>query len=205
MPPRTRVKKTFVNSVQALFTAAKTTREAFDKSLASLKAAQVRHHLLDCSDAHTWSDSQSHTRLGYCFTWLNADPTFKGLRQALQEYDQRVTAAERPAVLTRVSQSPRSVITNVAVHPVDGSALDPLFRSSTPMNSGFVVVIGNKGQGKSALLDSIALASNSDRHDDFSFLNSKRFRSPGGVASEYQAVVEWADSSSVTAGLNDPA
>lgn len=195
-------KKTFVNSVPAIFTAAKT-REAFNKSLMSLKTANVRYHLLDCSDAHTWADSDSHNRIGHCFTWLNADPTFKGLRQALQEYDHRVTAAERPAVLTRVAQSPRSVITKVTLQPVDGAVTDPLFRSSTPLNPGFVVVIGNKGQGKSALLDSIALASNSDRHEDFSFLNSKRFRSPGGVADQYKSVVEWADGSHVEARLDD--
>lgn len=195
-------KKTLVNSVQAVFTAAKT-REAFNKSLKSLKDAKVRHHLLDCSDAHTWADSESHTRLGYCFTWVNADPTFKGLRQALQEYDQRITVVERPPVLTRVAQAPRSVLTNVTLQSIDDSTSRSLFASSLSLNPGFIVVIGNKGQGKSALLDSIALAANSDRHDDFSFLNSKRFRSAGGVASRYEVIVQWADGSTATAGLND--
>ena len=39
-------KKTFVNSVQAVFHPTKT-RDAFEKSLASLKDAGVRHSLLD--------------------------------------------------------------------------------------------------------------------------------------------------------------
>lgn len=195
-------KKTFVNSVQAVFTAAKT-RDSFEKSLASLRAADVQHHLLDCSDAHTWSDSDSHIRLGYCYTWINADPTFKGLRQALQEYDQRVTIAERPAVLTRIAHSPRSVITNATVRHVDETFVNPLFAADVPFNPGFIVVIGNKGQGKSALLDSIALAANSDRYEDFSFLNGKRFCASGGVAGQYEAVITWADGSTARAGLND--
>lgn len=195
-------KKTIINSVQAVFTAAKT-REAFVKSLESLRAASVRHHLLDCSDAHTWAESDSHTRLGNCFTWVNADPSFKGLRQALQEYDHRVTTAERPDVLTRVAHSPRSVITQLRLRPVDDQAETRLFDSDLEMNPGFVVVIGNKGQGKSALLDSIALASNSDRHEDFSFLNSKRFRAQRSVASAYRSEVQWADGSTSSSGLND--
>lgn len=195
-------KKTIINSVQAVFTAAKT-RDAFGKSLGSLRAASVRHHLLDCSDAHTWAESDSHMRLGNCFTWINADPTFKGLRQALQEYDHRVTTAERPDVLTRVAHSPRSVITQVRLRPVDEQSETRLFDSDLDLNPGFVVVIGNKGQGKSALLDSIALASNSDRHEDFSFLNSKRFRSQRSVAGAYRSGVRWADTSTTSAGLND--
>jgi hypothetical protein len=195
-------KKSLINSVHAVFTAAKT-REAFDTSLASLKAAGVRHRLLDCSDAHTWSDSDTHNRLGSCFTWINADPTFKGLRQALQEYDQRVTTSERPAVITRVAQSPRSVITEVALRPIDPTAENPLFLSTTPLNPGFVVVIGNKGQGKSALLDSIALAANSDRHDDFSFLNGKRFLANLRMASQYEVNLGWADSSTERATFSD--
>lgn len=195
-------KKTYVNSVQAVFTAAKT-RDAFDTSLASLKAAGVRHGLLDCSDAHAWLDSDKHNRLGSCFTWINADPTFKGLHQALQEYDQRVTAEERPAVLTRFAQSPRSVITEVAIQAIDSETKDPLFASTTPLNPGFVVVIGNKGQGKSALLDSIALAANSDRYDDYSFLTAKRFRATTGTAGNYGVTLKWADGSTETAALSD--
>ncbi|MFV8170266.1 TrlF family AAA-like ATPase [Mycolicibacterium peregrinum] len=196
-------KKTHINRSHAVFTAAKT-REAFAKSLESLKVASVNHRLLDCSDAHTWSDSKtSHMRLGACFTWVNADPTFKGLRQALQEYDHRVTAVERPAVLTRVAQSPRSVITRVRLDAVDGETKSPVFQSETLLNPGFVVVIGNKGQGKSALLDCIALAANSDRQEHFSFLNDQRFRSDSKVAASYRVGLDWADGSSSAALLHE--
>lgn len=196
-------KKTHINRAHAVFTAAKT-REAFTTSLESLKTAGVNHRLLDCSDAHAWADSKiSHTRLGACFTWVNADPTFKGLKQALQEYDHRVTAEERPAVLTRVAQSPRSVITRVRVNAVDQSLQSPVFQSEILLNPGFVVVIGNKGQGKSALLDCIALAANSDRQDNFSFLNERRFRSDKKVAASYRVDLDWADGSTSTASLEE--
>lgn len=197
-------KKSHINRAHAVFTAAKS-REAFATSLESLKTAGVNHRLLDCSDAHTWADSKiSHTRLGACFTWVNADPTFKGLKQALQEYDHRVTAKERPAVLTRVAQSPRSVITRVRLNAVDESAQMPVFQSDTLLNPGFVVVIGNKGQGKSALLDCIALAANSDRQENFSFLNERRFRSDGKIAASYKVHLDWADGSTSSASLEEP-
>src|SRR5205085_4695077 len=126
---------------------------------------------------------------------LNADPSFKGLMQALQEYDARVCVQERPDVLTRVARAPRTVIDHISIRQVEGGKpTAPLFSIELPVNPGFAVVIGNKGQGKSALLDSVALAANSDRHDDFSFLSTERFRSGGGrTASEYIVELTWAD------------
>lgn len=197
-------KKHLINSVAAVFTASPS-RDKFYKSRQSLRDANVRDRLLHCSDAHSWMDSQVPNRLGECMTWVNADPTFKGLLQALQEYGARVCIEERPPVLTRVARAPRTVITQVALRPVDENATPvPLFSTQLPVNPAFTVVIGNKGQGKSALLDSIALAANSDRHDDFSFLSSERFRSNGGkTAALYEAELTWADGSKTLAGLND--
>ncbi len=65
-------------------------REAFHKSRRSLTEAEVLDRLLHCSDAHSWMDSTQPARLGACMTWVNADPTFKGLLHALQEYPARV-------------------------------------------------------------------------------------------------------------------
>ena len=198
-------KKHLINSVAAVFTAAPT-REAFTKSQTSLTDNGVLDRLLDCSDAHNWADSNQPGRLGACMTWVNADPTFKGLLQALQEYPDRVSVDERPPVLTRVARAPRTVIAEVALQPVDPSRTKtPLFSTSLPVNPGFTVVIGNKGQGKSALLDSIALAANSDRHEDFSFLSPERFRSGGGrIAREYEVEITWADGSTTGAQLDGP-
>lgn len=195
-------KKSYINSVDAVFTAA-SDREAFDKSLHSLRAAEVNSRLLDCSDAHSWANSSESNRLGACLTWINADPTFKGLRQALQEYEHRVCTGKRPTVLSRLARSPQSTITEVAIKPVDAVTTPcPVFDTELPLNPGFVVVIGNKGQGKSALLDTIALAANSDRQEDFSFLTADRFRSGGGrEAAQYAAAITWRTGDVETATL----
>lgn len=196
-------KKSYINSVDAVFTAAPD-REAFEKSLESLRAAKVNSRLLDCSDAHSWTDSSEPNRLGACMTWVNADPTFKGLRQALQEYEHRVCTGKRPAVLSRLARSPQSTITDVSIEAVDAATTpSPVFDVELPLNPGFVVVIGNKGQGKSALLDSIALAANSDRQDDFSFLTADRFRSSRGRdAAKYEAAITWRTGDTARARLD---
>jgi ABC-type lipoprotein export system ATPase subunit len=193
-------KKTFINSVDSVFTAAPT-RDAFKKSLKALKDAEVNSRLLDCSDAHNWTSSTAANRLGQSLTWINADPTFKGLRQALQEYDHRVCIDERPPVPTRKARSPQSVIDEVSLGPDGTAVVDPLFNTTILLNPGFVAVIGNKGQGKSALLDSIALAANSDRQADFSFLTPGRFRSSSGagVASRYRVSLDWGNGQTTSA------
>ncbi len=141
-------KKSYINSVDAVFTAAPD-REAFDKSLESLRTGEVNSRLLDCSDAHSWTTSGEPNRLGACMTWVNADPTFKGLRQALQEYGHRVCTGKRPAVLARLARSPQSTITDVSVRPVDGAATSsPVFNAELPLNPGFVVAHRQQGPRK---------------------------------------------------------
>ncbi|MEU0090158.1 TrlF family AAA-like ATPase [Kribbella sp. NPDC006257] len=197
-------KKHLVNSVDLVFTASPD-RASFAKSLASLAEANVNHRLLHCSDAHSWQDSSQDNRLGNCLTWINADPTFKGLHQALQEYAYRVTVEERPPALARVAQSPQSTIAEVSIRPrTNSEGIEAVFDSHIPINSGFSVVIGNKGQGKSALLDVIAMAANSDRDADFSFLADGRFLSNNGrEAGRYQATLAWRDGALAVRGLHE--
>ncbi|MEU7946460.1 TrlF family AAA-like ATPase [Micromonospora taraxaci] len=198
-------KKTLLNTADAVFTAAGS-RDEFTASRAALAEKRVNSKLIDCSDAHTWTSSSDKDRLGNCLTWINADPTFKGLRHALREYDHRVTVAPRPTVLDRVATKPDSIIDRVSIRRsgdrVEGTSL---FGCEIPLNPGFTVVLGNKGQGKSALLDVIAASANSDRRDDFSFLKDTRFlRNRGREAREYEAVLEWHDGTSREILLNQP-
>jgi ABC-type lipoprotein export system ATPase subunit len=196
-------KKHLINSVDAVFTASPS-NESFDKSRQSLLEGGVNAKLLDCSDAHSFMDCGLDNRLGQCRTWINADPTFKGLRHALHEYDSRVTTAERPPVQTRMVTAPKSILTSIKVRPRNENAPDPLFDVDLPINSGFSVIIGNKGQGKSALLDTMASAANSDRDKDFSFLTEARFRSGGGkLADQYEAEADWSDGTHTKVSLND--
>lgn len=196
-------KKHLVNSVDAVFTASPN-NESFEKSRQTLMEGEVNANLLDCSDAHSFMDSGLDNRLGQCRTWVNADPTFKGLRHALHEYDFRVTTADRPPVQTRMVTAPRSILSSIKVRARDEDTPDPLFDVDLPINGGFSVIIGNKGQGKSALLDTMASAANSDRDKDFSFLTEARFRSGGGkLAQQYEAEACWSDGTSTNVSLND--
>lgn len=190
-------KKTLLNAADAVFTAA-ASREEFAASREALVNHRVNSKLIDCSDAHTWTASSEKDRLGNCFTWINADPTFKGLRHALREYDHRVTVARRPAILRRMATKPETIVDAIEIRRRPGPAGSAaLFDSRVPLNPGFTVVLGNKGQGKSALLDVIAAAANSDRQEDFSFLKDTRFlRNKGREAREYDATLDWCDGTS---------
>lgn len=197
-------KKHLINSVDAVFTASPN-NASFEKSRQGLLDGGVNAKLLDCSDAHSFMDSGLDNRLGQCRTWINADPTFKGLRQALHEYDHRISTESRPPALARTMTAPKSVLSAIKVRPKHETHPNPLFDVNLPINSGFSVIIGNKGQGKSALLDIMASASNSDREKDFSFLTEARFRSGSGrVAQQYEAEAEWSDGTSNIVSLSDP-
>jgi predicted ATPase len=68
-----------------------------------------------------------------------------------------------------------------------------------------IAVIGNKGTGKTALVEAIGLLGNTARHDHFSFLNEAKFRQPrNNKAKHFKATLHWEDSSSTTLSLADP-
>lgn len=197
-------KKTLINTCDVVFTAA-VDRAAFAAGRDKLVETKVNAKLLDCSDAHTWSDSAESNRLGNTLTWINADPTFKGLRQAVREYDHRVTVDVRPRVLVRRAQQPDTFMDEIAVRPATPGSEAHAFDFEVPFNPGFVAIIGNKGQGKSALMDTIALAANSDRREEFSFLTPGRFlRNGGRIASLYNAQLSWADGTASDSSLAGP-
>ncbi|MBQ0894502.1 hypothetical protein KBX37_15565 [Micromonospora sp. U56] len=197
-------KKTLLNSADVVFTAAGS-REEFAKSCNALREAKVNSRLLDCSDAHTWKDAEEKDRLGNTLTWINADPVFKGLQHAIQEYDHRVTVDPRPVILERRATRPTTVIDKVVIRPNPATNADHrLFNCDVALNPGFVVILGNKGQGKSALLDIIAAAANSDRYEDYSFLTPARFRRKSGEAQHYESEITWADGHTATVRLSEP-
>lgn len=196
-------KKTLLNTCELVFTAAED-RDAFAASQTALQDNAVNSRLLDCSDAHTWSSSTEKDRLGNAFTWINADPTFKGLRQAVREYEHRVSVDKRPHLLVRQAQQPDTLMRGVEVRQLQSTTVVPTFDVNLPLNPGFVAIVGNKGQGKSALMDAIALAANSDRQDEFSFLNPRRFLRDGGTsAALIDTSLHWADGAATTRQLNE--
>ena len=186
-------KKSVINFADLVFTASHDI-STWPDLVAGLKESNVTHKLLDCSDAHHWSDSSEYERLGRCNTWVNASPSFAGLSHALGEFDDRVYVGLEPPVLARMRRHPHHFIDRVRISSSDPSK-HKHFDYDLLLNSGFVAIIGNKGQGKSALLDSIALAGNSSR-GEFAFLNSKRFLSSSNCSSkEYYSELSWMDGS----------
>jgi len=181
-------KKNLISESNLLFNAGMSAG-ACHKAIQGLRDAKVNHRLLDCSDAHNFSDSDQKDRIGNCLTWVCADPTLAGLKHALLEYRSRVYVGEKPPLLVREQADPTHFVSRVRITPNDPAVRpQPSFEVDIPLNRGFVAVIGNKGSGKSALLDSIALAANSHTEGDFTFLADHRFRNPRNSKAQFYRV-----------------
>jgi ABC-type lipoprotein export system ATPase subunit len=168
-------KKHLVNSADLLFTASPSPATCL-KAVERLRRSGVNHRVLDCSDAHYFADSGNKDALGNCSTWICADPTLGGLRHALIEYRARVFIGDKPESLVRRGADPTHFISSVKIRPTTpGVTPAPSFDVELQLNSGFVAVVGNKGSGKSALLDCIGLACNAHTDGEFTFLSADRF------------------------------
>ncbi len=88
-----------------------------------LSENKVNDLLLDCSDAHNYSISQDKDRIGNCFTWIKADPTFDGLRQALTEFNQRVFVGDTPPKILLVNRNRTKYVSSITIKKKPGSTL----------------------------------------------------------------------------------
>jgi ABC-type lipoprotein export system ATPase subunit len=199
-------KKTVINEANLVFTAA-ANPEAYVRARNALKGANVNANLLDCSDAHSLSATKVKDRIGNCFTWIKADSTFQGLLQAIQEFDDRVFVGDDPPKRQIVEQNKTKFISSVKVVKKDDSTLaEPWFDADIPLNPDLVAIIGNKGSGKSALSDIIALAGNTKHHKGFSFLKDSRFRgAKTKYAQHFVGALTWHDGTETARDLDkDP-
>ena len=129
-------------------------------------------------------------------TWIKADPTFLGLLQAIKEPAKRSYIGAEPEKLAEVAQNKTFFIDRVEVRKNAGSpVLDEwLSACNLPINADLVAIIGNKGSGKSALADVIALLGNARQKEHFSFLSNKRFRAkPTELAKHFKGQMIWCD------------
>ena len=159
----------------------------------TLRAQNVNDRLLDCSDAHNWAESGDKDSLGHCELWVKADPTFRGLQHALLEFEERVYVGSEPPKVTDVKKRPQRYIRSIEIRKAQGAPLlEEWFDCSILFNPGLVAIIGNKGNGKSALADIIALGGNSQQEDNFSFLNENKFRnSRENKSVHFEATLSW--------------
>lgn len=191
--------------------------EETDKNKAFLKKFQeglgnVPRLVVSGSDAHCFVGVKGdNDKRGYGdfpsgkVTWIKADPTFHGLQQAIREPAKRSFIGERPPKQLEIDANKTFFIDRVSVSKqvttAPGIWLDG---TDLPLNPDLVAVIGNKGSGKSALADVVALLGNSRQKLHFSFLQKNRFRGKSGdPAKNFAGKLTWLDSTEETRNLND--
>ena len=189
-------KKTVINRVDFVFTSSETI-DAFNKAKQKLQLENVTSLLLDCSDSHNYSNSKSKDRIGKCFTWIKADTSFEGLKQVSIEAD-RLYVGALPVLLERLKITPNKFIKNITIDKVTNSSMAETWYKNfeIEINPSLVAIIGNKGNGKSALTDILGLVGNS-YNDNYSFLTKSKFRNPKpfNKASNVEAKIVWVDGS----------
>jgi ABC-type lipoprotein export system ATPase subunit len=139
----------------------------------------------------------------YC--WIKADPTFNGLRQIINEPEDRVHIGRLPPKMEEVQQNSTRYLSRVHIRKTSDANIDNIwFDNQIPLNFDMVAIIGNKGTGKSALADVLALAGKS--HCDpkyFSFLTKERFCERNGkIARQFEIETFWENATGSITSLN---
>ncbi len=199
-------KKSIINQADIVFTSAETI-DAFYQSKNKLTSQNVNDLLLDCSDAHYLSNSNQKDRIGKCYTWIKADPTFDGLKHALDEADERIFIGEKPAIFEKVATHRTKYIKEISINSIQGysGSYGQWFDNiKIPLNKELIAIIGNKGSGKSAITDIISLCSNYHNDEDCSFLTTKKFREKSGrLSRNFEATLTWESDKKCERNLND--
>ncbi|MFE3870533.1 TrlF family AAA-like ATPase [Flavobacterium sp. ZS1P70] len=149
-------KKSVINKADIVFTASESI-EAFNKAKEQLTAHKVNDLLLDCSDSHYLSSSSDKDRIGNCFTWIKADPTFEGLIQILYEPQERIRISDKNPNL----EFDKPYISNIKFKNnlnvfKDEDDLSFKQNEGIPLNQNLVTIIGGRGEGKSMLTEYLA-------------------------------------------------
>ncbi len=139
-------------------------------------------------------------------TWIKADPTWNGLIQAIKEPANRSFLGETPPKIECVIQNKTFYISKLQIEKIENSALTDswLDGCQIPLNADLVAIIGNKGSGKSALADIVALLGNSQQRSHFSFLRKDRFRGKSGEpARQFVGTLHWVAGEPGSMNLSD--
>lgn len=139
-------------------------------------------------------------------TWIKADTTFQGLLQAIKEPAKRSFIGKIPTKLHELNSNKTLYIDSININKITAKAGigEWLDGCNVQLNHDLVAIIGNKGSGKSALADIIALLGNSKRKSHFSFLKKDRFRGKSGEpAKHFEGNLIWYDGSNQRCNLND--
>lgn len=199
------LKRDIISKTDFLFSAT-TGKSAYVRARKKLIEQEVNSNLLDCSDAHAYSDhTRDKDRIGNCATWIKAERSFNGLKHTLHEFEDRVFIGDVPEKLERIKNNPSHYLESVQITKRPNSNFrEKWFNQTIPLNPDLVSIIGNKGNGKSALADIIGLVGDTRNYASFSFLDKQKFREPkGNPAQFFQATAQWRSGSSETKFLNE--
>ncbi len=139
-------------------------------------------------------------------TWIKADPTFRGLKQAILEPAKRSYIGDKPPKVQELESNKTYYIESIEITKTGDKAGvgQWLHGCDIPLNPDLVAIIGNKGSGKSALADVIATLGNSRQSEHFSFLRRDRFLGKTGEpARHFTGTLTWCDESTETRPLNE--
>ena len=142
------------------------------------------------SDSHEKSEYESMEER--C-TWVKAECSFEGLRQALIDYENRMYLGEVPEQIERIKKNPTKYIDKLVINwtdNYDGNKGKWFKDICIPMNPGLISIIGNKGNGKSAIAEIIGLLADSHNYEKFAFLNKRKFLK-NKLASNFEASLIW--------------
>lgn len=155
---------------------------------------------ITASDAHELED------IGTKSTWIKANPTFEGLKQLLNEPEDRVCIGEKPEILLQTENNPTKYIDSLTIDHVDGydGSKGKWFKKiQIELNHELVAIIGNKGKGKSAVAEIIGLCGNSRiKESDLSFLNKDKFKK-AKLAENFNASILFHSNLELSKNLND--
>lgn len=110
--------------------------------------------MIICSDNHNINEYKVKANC-----WIKADPTFEGLKQIIYEPEQRVYIGENPDTISSKLKLDKLKIKNSSgFHLVD---------QEIEFNSNLVSIIGGRGAGKSALLETLTFCFGQNKTGDY--------------------------------------
>ena len=164
-------KKDIINKSDIIFTSSKSI-EAFNKAKSKLKECGVKDLLLDCSDAHYFSNSREKDRIGKCYTWIKADTTFEGLKQVIYEPTRIYIGENKPqAAIYKIEEIKLNFDDNIKWG--EDNFCFANFKEAIKFSPYLNCIIGGRGSGKSTLLNLIAEKIGKGNKDIFRQLSEK--------------------------------